>query len=231
MTPSEITTLARATCAWLDYKGLTGFDALLSEAMLKVPISEYLAAQTTWVLKTEVGYRTLPDADGLPSFWCDFSGTRRYGKGEVGFLLESKFLKRPVDQMAKHIAADIVRLSLPRGRKLVRLFLLAGKRVCFQTTKPTFAFDRLFQLGDSKGCDLKFSDVLLSADFLKSYPMYKDPIKLSKNAYVRPKLAHVRCRAVEEMPNVADGHRVMIWSVSQAQFLQEAPPNAAMPTT
>lgn len=217
MTPPEITTLARATCAWLDYKGLTGFEAFLSEAMLKVPISEYLAAQTTWRLKTEVGYRTLPGADGLRSFWCDFTGTRKYGKGDVGFLLESKYLKRSIDQIAKHIAADIVRLSLPRGR-LARLFLLAGKRECFQSSKSSFAFDRLFSLENGRGCDLNFNDVLMSADFQKSYPRYRDPINLSKDINVRPRSAYVMCRAVEEMPNIADGHRVMVWSVSQAKL-------------
>lgn len=231
MTPPQITSLARATCAWLDYKGLTGFEALLSEAMLKVPISEYLAAQTTWVLKTEVGYRTLPNADGLRNFWCDFTGTRKYGKGEVGFLLKSKFLKRQIDQTAKYIAADIVRLSLPQGRGLVRLFLLAGKRDCFQSKKSSFAFDKLFDLEKGKGCDLKFNDVLKSADFLKSYPMYKDPIYLSKSLYVRPKSAYVMCRAIEEMPDMAQGHRVMIWSVSQAQLLQELTPSANISTT
>ena len=230
MKPAEINALARATCAWLDYKSLTGFGSLLSEAMLKVPISEYLAAQTTWVLKTEVGYRTLPNSDGLKAFWCDFSGTRKYGAGQVGFLLESKFLKRPIDQVGKYVAADVVRLSLPRGANLVRLFLLAGKRDYFQS-KSILAFKRILDLKQGKSCDLKFDEILENADFLKSYSVYKDPIELSKGTYVRPRSAYVTCRAIEEKPYMDDGYRVVIWSVAQAQVQMQVPTSAATSTT
>jgi len=195
MTPAEMSALARATCSWLDYKSLTGFDRLLSEAMLRVPISEYLAAQKTWLLQTEVGYRTLPGADGLRAFWCDFAGTRRYGKGAVRFLLEAKFLKRPIDQMAVPIAADIVRLSLPRHYGLKRLFLLAGKKDYFQGKKSNFLFAKLFGLEHGKSCELNLNEAITNSDFLKSHRMYANPVNLSKGVYVRPKSAYVTCRA------------------------------------
>jgi hypothetical protein len=46
MTPIEIRGLARAACCWLAYKHITGFDGVLGEAMLSIPISEYLKTST-----------------------------------------------------------------------------------------------------------------------------------------------------------------------------------------
>lgn len=228
MIRSEVSALAKATSWWLNYKSLTGFAPFFSESILKVPISEY-PAQTTWVLKTEVGYGKLPGADGLTAFWCDFAGERKYGNG-IRFLLESKFLKRSVDQLAIQIAADVIRLSLPRDQGLSRFFLLAGKREHFQGKKAAFPFDKLFDLESGKGCDLKFQDVITSPEFLKSFPMYGKSIEISKNVFVRPKSAYVNCRAIEEVPNIESAYRVIIWSVSQAQLTPE-PPQPTILTT
>ena len=66
--PSERKELAKAVCAWLAYKDLTGGQKILSEAMLTLPISEYLATGTTWQLKPEYPYKKLKDASSLPDF-------------------------------------------------------------------------------------------------------------------------------------------------------------------
>jgi hypothetical protein len=222
MKPNEMIAAARATCSWLNYKSLVGFEPFLSEAMLKVPISEYLAAETTWSLKTEFGYQKLPGSEGLRSFYCDFAATKKYGTGGIGFLLETKFLKRSIDSVAKHLAADVLRLALPQSQKLTRLFLLAGRTKHFQSAKPTFIFENVFKLGRQKGCDIKFAEVLTDPDFLKSYPIYTKPIQLTNQRFVSPLSAYVQCRSVEQFPDSHDGFKVMIWSISRAKLTDEA---------
>ena len=73
MKPNDASGLARATCAWLTYRSLTGFKTTLSESMLSIPISEFLAANG-WKLEPELSYRDLLDGNNLPDFWCDFAG-------------------------------------------------------------------------------------------------------------------------------------------------------------
>ena len=231
MTPNEMNIAAKATCSWLSYKSLTGFERFLSEAMLKVPISEYLATQTTWVLKTELGYRHLPGSEGLKSFYCDFAGARKYGSGAIRLLLETKYLKRSIDSVAKHLAADVIRLSLPRHRSMTRLFLLAGRSNNFNSKKKDFLFDRMFRLQLGKGCDISFGEAITSADFLKSYPIYENPIELTNGNFVRPISAYVQCRSVQEFPSSDNGFKVMIWSVASAKLEALRPPSAAISTT
>lgn len=228
MKPAEISNLAKATCSWLAYRHYTGFERVLSEAMLSVPISEFLASQTSWELKTEFGYRHLPDGFHLPSFWCDFAGSRGVGSG-IRFLLEAKYLKRPIEKMAKHVAADIIRLSLPQNKEVTRLFLLAGKRHHFQQQNDPFLFDQIFKLNldKRKGCDLNLEEAATNAGFLKSYPILEAPIRIG-NEYFRPKSAYVQCRAIEEFPNIEDGYKVVVWSIARGRLVTTAPPILAL---
>lgn len=124
MKPAEIRGLAKATCAWLAYKHITDFGETLGEGMLAIPISEYLKTTARCDLQSEVLYERL-GLPAQPQFSCDFAGRTTYGK-DYRFILETKYLKSKAHNRSRDIAADLVRLSLPSGERLLRYFLLAG---------------------------------------------------------------------------------------------------------
>jgi hypothetical protein len=218
MNPLEISSnLAKATFLWLNYKSLTGFDRLLGESMLKVPISEYLI-QTSCLLNTEFRYQDLPGADGLDGFWCDFAGESKSGSG-ICFLLETKFLKRPINQVADQLAADIIRLSLPPGRNLIRLLLLAGKRENFESESLKYPWNSVFALPARATCKANFQETIASSRFLKSYPIYAKPIKMTEGKAIIPESTCVECLAIEEEKSLKNSYRVTIWSISEGRLM------------
>jgi hypothetical protein len=218
MTPAETQSLANATCCWLAYKSLTGFHSMLSEATLALPIAEFLASRTSWILTSELSYKHLAGPNVLPDFWCDFAGRRKSGEG-TQFILEAKFLKRDAKGASAGIAADFIRLSLPPGLRLKRYFLLAGQSKFFPKSDAGFLFGKnLFGLQPpTKGCYVTPSEEIkkknLSA-FRSSFVTVNGELDDSRI----PKLAYVTCRAISEVPSEGDqGFKTIIWSVGRAK--------------
>jgi hypothetical protein len=212
----EISGMANVACAWLAYRSTLGFERTLSEAMLSVPITEYLSARTNWKLTPELSYRNLPGDKALPNFWTDFAGENKYGAG-VSWILETKYLKQKAENMANHIAADIVRLSLPSHTKVKRLFLLAGEGDHFPKTKVSCLFGRLYGLERKRGCMLKMGDATDNHSFLKSYPAFEQ-MKEDGQQFLIPSLAYIECRSIQEV-HIAQNRtfKVMVWSVARAK--------------
>jgi hypothetical protein len=214
MTKDEIYELARATCSWLAYKDLTGFQRILSEAALTLPIAEFLTARTSWLLQPELYYQKIPGAKWLPEFWCDFAGTRKGGGGGVQFLLEAKYLKSKAEGVRRNIATDFIRLCLPPGKAIKRYFLLAGQSNYFPESDSELIFDRkLFGLEVGRGCYIYPAQELAKPYLTKlSSTLGGDgenglASKVLKSAYLT-------CRAVEEVRTVQDRkYKVMIWSI------------------
>jgi hypothetical protein len=148
MTRDQVQGLAKATCYWLAYKHVTGFEETLGEAMLAIPISEYLTRSiilndqtessrkegsrktTSWKLESEVLYKSLELAPAVPELSCDFAGIPS-SASKFRFILETKFLKTKADNVKWRIMADLIRLSLSFKIRLRRYFLLAGYRESF----------------------------------------------------------------------------------------------------
>jgi hypothetical protein len=214
MDQAEISEMANAASTWLAYRSLTGFGPVLSEAMLFVPISEYLA-RTNWKLRPELSYRTLTGDNSLPIFSCDFVGINKFGDG-FRWMLEAKYLKRDAEKMAKHIAADVVRLSMPKNKSLKRFFLLAGRDKYFPGTEVKCLFGKLFGLGENKGCYVKTNEAIENADFSKSFPIFGQTLKHAANLHI-PALAYVTCRAISEISaGRGERYKVVIWSVARS---------------
>jgi hypothetical protein len=119
------TGLAEATAHWLAYKQLSGFESLLSEALLMIPVAEYLI---------EHGYHVAAEQDTKRlDFGFGEPGEANYDiaakKGDDRLLLEMKYLKKSEDQ---RIIKDFIKLALPpQDSKYERLFLIgyhSGKR-------------------------------------------------------------------------------------------------------
>jgi hypothetical protein len=212
MKQDEISELAKTTCAWLAYKSLTGFEEIFLEAMLSLPIPEFLASRKDWLLDQEVDYRGLPNAAKLPRIWCDFGGKRRFGKQEIDFLLETKFLKQAAKNAAKDIAADVIRLSLPPQKPSTRIFLLAGNSEYFPKTDEAFLFSRMFSLERKKGCNLRPADAILVPGFAKTFPAVAETIEKT----YAPRAIYVHCRAIVELPGICDTkYKVGAWTVAR----------------
>jgi hypothetical protein len=218
MTPQETCNLAKATCCWLAYKDLTGFQRMLSESTLTLPVAEFLTSQTAWLLQSELYYQKLPGADALPDFWCDFAATRKGGNAQVQFILEAKYLRIKAENMRRQIVADFVRLSMPPGKALKRFFLLAGESQYFSDSSATFLFDKaLFGMKVGNGYYIKPRDELAKPHLAKASSSFKD--KNFGDFSLVPNSAYVTCRAVEEVPGNNKNYKVMIWSVGLAKDL------------
>jgi hypothetical protein len=179
-------------------------------AMLSVPISDYLA-KTNWKLHPELSYRTLTADNSLPYFSSDFVGSNRLGSG-FRWMLESKYLKRDAGMMANHIAADVVRLSIPKDKSLKRFFLLAGTDKLFPDAEVKCLFGKLFGLAKTKGCYVHTNEAMANVNFLKSFPnlqTIKDKGNLSDSAYVT-------CQAISTTSAGREPYKVVIWSVGRA---------------
>jgi hypothetical protein len=210
MKQEEIVELAKTTCSWLAYKSLTGYEDIFVEAMLSVPISEFLASRKDWMLEQEGDYRKLLNAGALPRIWYDFSGRRRFGKG-IDFLLETKFLKSAAEKTARGIAADVIRLSLPR-QELTRIFLLAGRSEYFSKLGNSTLLTRLFGLGRQKGCNIRSSHALLVPGFAKAF----SPLVEALEKGYAPEKIYVQCRAIEESPALGNtSYKVIVWTVAR----------------
>ena len=218
MTPQETRELANATCCWLAYKGLTGFQGMLSEATLSLPIAEFLTSRTAWLLQSELPYQKLPGAKELPEFWCDFAGVRKGGNAEVKFILEAKYLKTKAENMRRQIAADFVRLSLPPGKNLKRYFLLAGQSHHFPQSDAEFLFDkRLFGMELNNGHYIQPRQEITKPHLVKFLSSLNDQSESIAVSNV-PKSAFVTCRATEEIRGEgSQKYKVMVWSVGLAK--------------
>ncbi len=213
MKHEEISELAKTTCSWLAYKGLTGFEELFIEAMLSLPIAEFLSSRKDWVLEQEVDYRDFLGSGAMPRIWCDFAGRRRYGK-QIDFLLETKVLKREARKAARDIAADLVRLSLPMEKQLTRIFLLAGNSDHFPKSDETFLFSRMFGLEKQKGCNLKPMDTMSIPGFKNKFPHVAEAIEMG----FAPSAIYALCRAIEEFPGPKNTkYKVVVWTVARTK--------------
>src|SRR5262249_20907224 len=142
--------------------------------MLSIPISEFLALQTTWVVQPEVQYRKLCGSNLLPEFWCDFAGTPQYGK-EIRFILEAKFLKGKAEKTTRRLVADFLRLSLPTNESLKRYFLLAGREEHFPESDSKILFGQeLFGLVVNGGRYIRPREEVQKADFVKAFPQFQN---------------------------------------------------------
>ena len=213
MTPKDIRGLARATCAWLAFKHITGFDDTLGEAMLAIPISEYLRTRAR--LHSEVLYEDL-GLPGLPQFSCDFAGTTIYGK-DYRFVLETKYLKSKAYARSRDIIADLVRLSLSPSDTLKRYFLLAGDHSHFVQGDDEFlASCNLFGLKQGGGKYFQPHKQIQEASFQKKFPQYAR--LLSQEWSALPEYAYLQLGADEKiLINDEQFFQVMIWSVGRSE--------------
>lgn len=112
--------LAAATTGWLAERARSGFDeSLLSEALLVVPLFEFLRRDPCWRISGE---------------WCDWklAGLNKgdvnidlYAEGKTEKLfVEFKFLKKK-NLNDQRLIKDMVKLALPTRPEDVRLLLVA----------------------------------------------------------------------------------------------------------
>ncbi len=229
MKQNELKALARATCCWLTYKDILGFDEMLGESMLALPISEFLVTQTNWKVESEVQYKNLK-GPSAPDIWCDFVGTPTFGK-EAGFILEAKYLKGSAKNAASNIAADLIRLSLPNTEKpLKRFFLLAGRGEHFPKSDGDLLLGHnLFGLTKGQGRYIKPREEIAKPDFLKRFPKFESLLALQENylldfAYVQ----HGADVTIESGESIS--MRVMIWSVGRSKVMaKEGAPVEVLP--
>lgn len=211
MTKEEINSLARAACCWLAYKDLTGFGDMLSEAMLSLPISEFLNSLGGWELSTEVNYRDLCQDRDIPEFYCDFAGKRR-GGSDFQFILEAKFLKDKAQNRLRDITADLARLSLPTKKALQRYFLLAGRSVHFPAPGNLALLQGLFDLTLGKAKYIDLSKEVSKAEFVKTFPKFEGVSSLKGTDW----RAYVTCRANEPISvKGSNKFKVVVWSVGK----------------
>lgn len=109
--------LAHATAHWLAYRGLSGFEKLFSEALLMIPVAEYLLGH---------GYDVDAERDAHKVCGIGNPGEANFDiaaeKGIEKLLLEMKYLKTSGEQ---RIIKDLIKLALPhRAPHYERLFLI-----------------------------------------------------------------------------------------------------------
>jgi hypothetical protein len=215
MSPDELKYLTRATCCWLAYKYLTGFESTLYERLLLIPISEFLGT-IGWTPALELSYRTLFGDSKLPDHYGDIIGTRKGGNRK--FILETKFLRDMATKRRSNVESDVRRLAAPYG-DVERYFMLAGLQRHFPVSKQSRApasaslFDRLLCFEYKEGFELQLTGTLLStspeqpgsarADKL---PQFTPPVR---RAYIRRCANELAC--VREDEKV----RVILWSISR----------------
>ena len=218
MKPEEIRALAGATCCWVAYKHVTGFGSMLGEAMLSIPISEYLKTSTSWVLVSEVQYRKLAGSEALADLRRDFAAKPTYSDN-YRFILGTMFLKESAWNRARHIAADLIRLSSPTADNLRRYLLIAGEQKHFPINGGEFfCGQNLFGLEEREGRYIRPREEVQIPEFAKLYPKFTTSHSdhLSDYAYVQyganEMVAIARCTKVQ----------VMIWSVGRSNRLAKA---------
>jgi len=214
MKPQDARGLAKAISCWLGYKAITGFEETLGEAMLAIPISEFLKSRTNWILESEIPYRQLCGSNGVPEFYCDFAGTPKYGQ-DYQFILETKFLKSKAQNVRRDLAADFIRLSIPPRKTLKRYFLLAGLSNLFAPEQSTMLFGKpLFDLSQGGGRSISPAEEIMKLEYKNSHPRLYNMIAQNQGCSV-PSKAYVHCHA-NEWVSVSEDRtfRVLIWSVA-----------------
>jgi len=220
MKRDEIRELARAVSCWLSYKDLTGFQNQLTEAMLSLPISEFLASKEGWILRPEVSYRTLCKTTEVPDLYCDFAGTRKFGTN-FQFILEAKFLRGKIQNRIREIADDMIRLSLPTDSNLLRLMLLAGRADHFHNSEGSSLFgENVFKLRPQEETYIKFEEQLAKPEFIKAFPVFQNLVSIGGVPWLA-KYGYLKCRANESSPSRGEsGYMVLIWSVGRSKRIQ-----------
>jgi len=144
---------------------------------------------------------------------CDFVGRPRFGKS-YRFILETKFLKENAQNRARHIIADLVRLSMPGEKNLKRYLLVAGHSKYFPKTNANFIFGRdLFNLSPNEGRYIRPREEVRKPDFAKLYPQYQLLSNETLSDYT-----YVQFAANEKIPITdKDSFQVVIWSVGRSE--------------
>jgi hypothetical protein len=209
---SEIKGLAKATCCWLAYKQLTGFQKFLTEAMLSVPISEFLASRTAWLVTPELYHKKLQNEGQLPDLWFDFAGAKRPGT-KYSFILETKLLKVHVNSRIVPITIDFCKLALPLDQR--RYFLLAGRSENFcvpgESSEPSNLAHVVLALGVNKGKYVRPRDELARPEF----GHFRARLQSMSDV---PTSAYVTCLASEEVElENEERFRTVIWRVARTK--------------
>lgn len=117
--------LAKAVVHWLGYERLCNRGHLLSEAMLTVPIGQFLNSTQTRRVDAEKSYPTQPVRRGRPR-QMDFALVRR-GEGTVAHIIESKWITTGRD-FKQEIINDLLRLETCEiNDEEGRWFVIAGQ--------------------------------------------------------------------------------------------------------
>lgn len=144
--------LAKAVVHWLAYERLCNRGHLLSEAMLTVPVGQFLNSTQTRRVDAERSYPNQPVQRGRPK-QIDFVLVRR-GQGTVAHLIETKWIT--VDRVFKQeIINDLLRLETcqfydEEGRWLVVAGQTNHVRASIQETR----------INTGGGTALLFEDIL-----------------------------------------------------------------------
>lgn len=140
MTNVPIENLGRAIAGWIEFKRLSGFRNLFSEALLAVAVAEFLIGNS-WEVEVEQDYRSIFGTGKRGYFNYDLVAR----KGEFKCIVEIKFLKPP-KKTGKGAAVggdrvfdDILKLALPEQR-CQRLLILGRDQGANFTSRQTALF-------------------------------------------------------------------------------------------
>lgn len=219
---SEIIELANGIAEWVDRQCDLGFEKLLSEAALAIPIAKLLTIKGWVKFKGEYDLKSLFD-----DFVEDEQNPHR--KGEINFdisahrsggnlLMELKYVKTINKQ---RLLKDLIKLALPRHKSTRLLVIVATKSISPQDgmlgevagqTENRFTFSRI-----NGNCEMLWSGSRQPIDQSQYGSLFK--------ALVNDQALH-GC-AVNLMTNPTDAqrrdkHKVIIWEISRQDLVPAA---------
>lgn len=185
MDATEAKRLICATAHWLEFKRLAGFECLFGEALMLMPISEFLLGNG-WQLDAERDFHSLFDGKASRGYLnYDLFAT----KGDERLVIEMKFLKAPrknggPNSLAAPLAwsrifDDIAKLAFPTDDAKRALIVARNPK---ETTLPQRLKD-LLEAGKTRLCfdtdgRESASQVQLSARIRSAFTLLNGPLPL-----------------------------------------------------
>lgn len=134
--------IADAVCHWLEYKRLTGLEAMLGEGLLTHAVAEYLVAHG-WKVSAERELSTIENAPNHQMGYISYDLIAKRGNVDCdgGVAIEVKFLKTrgsgAPSQSIERITDDVVKLSCIKQGTWSRYLIVGyGSSVQFYDQMP-----------------------------------------------------------------------------------------------